>query len=94
MQTTLRIDDAIYREAKGEAAREGISLTRLVEGALRLRLRHPPAGRARLPTYDSGMRLPTGFDLPAAVREAEATYGRRLATKAAPRRRRDRRGAS
>lgn len=38
MQTTLRIDDAIYREAKAEAARLGITLTRFIEDALRQRI--------------------------------------------------------
>jgi hypothetical protein len=38
MQTTLRIQDDIYREAKAEAAREGISMTRFLESALRMRL--------------------------------------------------------
>ncbi len=38
MQTTLRIDDTIYRQAKAEAAREGITLTKFIEEALRLRL--------------------------------------------------------
>ncbi len=38
MQTTLRIDDQIYREAKAEAARGGITLTRFLEEALRLKL--------------------------------------------------------
>ena len=38
MQTTLRIDDRLYREAKAEAAREGVSLTRFLEEGLRLRL--------------------------------------------------------
>ncbi|MBO0722117.1 MAG: toxin-antitoxin system HicB family antitoxin [Blastocatellia bacterium] len=38
MQTTLRIEDEIYRKAKAEAAREGITLTRFIEEALRLRL--------------------------------------------------------
>ncbi len=38
MQTTLRIDDHLYREAKAEAAREGVSLTRFLEEGLRLRL--------------------------------------------------------
>jgi hypothetical protein len=38
MQTTLRIDDEIYREAKAEAAREGITLTKFIEEALCLRL--------------------------------------------------------
>lgn len=34
MQTTLRIDDAIHREAKAEAARVGMTLTRFIEEAL------------------------------------------------------------
>ncbi|MEI8037584.1 MAG: CopG family transcriptional regulator [Verrucomicrobiota bacterium] len=38
MQTTLRIDDRLYREAKAEAARAGLSLTRFLEEGLRLRL--------------------------------------------------------
>jgi hypothetical protein len=38
MQATLRIDDRLYREAKAEAAREGVSLTRFLEEGLRLRL--------------------------------------------------------
>jgi hypothetical protein len=38
MQTTLRIDDRLYREAKAEATREGVTLTRFLEEGLRLRL--------------------------------------------------------
>ena len=38
MQTTLRIDDKLYREAKAEAARAGITLTRFIEEALRQRI--------------------------------------------------------
>ena len=38
MQTTLRIDDATYREAKAEAARLGLTLTRFIEQALRQRI--------------------------------------------------------
>lgn len=38
MQTTLRIDDQLYREAKAEAARAGVSLTRFLEEGLRMRL--------------------------------------------------------
>jgi len=34
MQTTLRIDDTIHREAKAEAARAGMTLTRFIEVAL------------------------------------------------------------
>lgn len=42
MQTTLRIDDRLYREAKAEAARSGVSLTRFLEEGLRLRLEKKP----------------------------------------------------
>jgi len=35
MQTTLRIDDEIYREAKAEAARAGMTLTRYIQEALK-----------------------------------------------------------
>jgi len=35
MQTTLRINDDIYREAKAEAARSGMTLTRFIEEALK-----------------------------------------------------------
>jgi len=38
MQTTLRIDDETYREAKAEAARRGVTLTRFIEEALRQRI--------------------------------------------------------
>ena len=38
MQTTLRIDDQLYRAAKAEAAREGLTLTRFLEEGIRLRL--------------------------------------------------------
>ena len=39
MQTTLRINDKIYREAKAEAARAGITLTEFIEKALESELR-------------------------------------------------------
>lgn len=38
MQTTLRIDDEVYRDAKVQAAREGTTLTRFIEDALRERV--------------------------------------------------------
>ncbi len=34
MQTTLRINDEVYREAKAQAARRGVTLTKFIEGAL------------------------------------------------------------
>ena len=46
MQTTLRIDDQLYRRAKMEAAREGISLTKFLEDSIRKRLDQGPASAA------------------------------------------------
>ncbi|RIH84972.1 toxin-antitoxin system HicB family antitoxin [Calidithermus roseus] len=54
MQTTLRINDELYRKAKAEAARQGITLTQFLEEALRLRLQYRPGKPANLPTFDSG----------------------------------------
>jgi hypothetical protein len=54
MQTTLRIDDHLYREAKAEAARAGVSLTRFLEEGLRLRLEKkmtPPTATHVFRTY-------------------------------------------
>ena len=53
MQTTLRIDDQLYREAKAEAARAGVSLTRFLEEGLRLRLERKPP----LPTASHTFRV-------------------------------------
>lgn len=47
MQTTLRIDDNLYRNAKARAAREGVTLTRFLEEGLRMRLERPPAGASK-----------------------------------------------
>ena len=62
MQTTLRIDDDLYREAKAEAARQGVTLTRFLEDGLRLRLKKgSPAGSAapyRFHTYSKGEPFP------------------------------------
>lgn len=38
MKTTLNLDDRVLQKAKRRAAREGITLTRMVEDALRARL--------------------------------------------------------
>jgi hypothetical protein len=47
MQTTLRISDALYRQAKAKAASLGISLTQFLEEAVRAKLHEPPADRVR-----------------------------------------------
>ena len=38
MQTTLRLNDSVYREAKAEAARRGLTVTRFIEDALRAQI--------------------------------------------------------
>lgn len=45
MQTTLRINDEVYRDAKVQAAREGVTLTRWIEEALRERIARASAGK-------------------------------------------------
>ena len=58
MQTTLRIDDTTYREAKAEAARLGMTLTRFIEEALRQRIAgSPPADAARRRAIEERDRL-------------------------------------
>jgi antitoxin component of RelBE/YafQ-DinJ toxin-antitoxin module len=44
MQTTLRINDAIFREAKAKAARMGITLTRFIEVALQRQIEDADTG--------------------------------------------------
>jgi hypothetical protein len=62
MATTLRIDDRLYREAKAAAARQGVTITRFIEEALRLKLQSAAAVQARepivLPTYAAGTGFP------------------------------------
>lgn len=52
MQTTLRIDDDVYRRAKMKAGELGVSLTRFFEEAVEARLaglEAKPGGPIRLP---------------------------------------------
>jgi hypothetical protein len=74
MQTTLRIDGEIYRQAKAEAAREGITLTKFIEEALELRLRQAPAPATlgELPVFRGGPPLPPDFDLVKTIKEPKA----------------------
>ncbi len=44
MQTTLRLNDQVYRDAKAEAARLGVTLTQFIEDALEERIRHARNG--------------------------------------------------
>ncbi len=84
MQTTLRLDDEIFRRAKAEAAAKGISLTKLVEEAIQEHLDKPaPAPRRRrlrLPVSTSTGGLVPGFStLKEAVAAADLADDQRRA---------------
>jgi ribbon-helix-helix CopG family protein len=60
MKTTLLIDDAVMAQLKREAARQGRTMSELVETALRLLFRSPrstPRPLSKLPVFDSGGHL-------------------------------------
>jgi len=84
MQTTLRLDDEIFRQAKSQAAARGISLTRLVEEAIREHLAKPASRpsreRVRLPVSSASGGLTPGFStLEKAVAAADLADDRRRA---------------
>lgn len=56
MKTTLNIDDGVMIRLKQEAARRGVTMSELVETALRLLLQQKPkrAELKPLPTFYSG----------------------------------------
>jgi Arc/MetJ family transcription regulator len=59
MKTTLNIDDNVMAELKREAARQGVTMSEMVESALRLLLRsqHKRQKMTALPTFHSGGAL-------------------------------------
>jgi len=56
MKTTLNISDAVMKELRREAARQGRTMSELVEAALRCLLEKPPRNGKLppLPEFDSG----------------------------------------
>ena len=56
MKTTLNIDETVFRELKTEAARQGRTMSDLVESALRMLLRVPNESRELppLPCFSGG----------------------------------------
>ena len=87
MATTLRIDDQLYREAKAAAARQGITITRFIEDALRLKLRGASAVHARervaLPTYAAGAGFPYSLrELKALIQGSDGAANRTRARSA------------
>jgi hypothetical protein len=76
MQTTLRLNDELYREAKARAAAQGTSLTRFLEDAIRERLQEPVESprnrRLSLPVSTAtGGLIPGFFTLEEAVEAAD-----------------------
>ncbi len=65
MRTTLRLDGEIVRQAKSQAAARGISLTKLVEEAIREHLAKPTSQlsrrHVRLPVSTASGGLAPGF---------------------------------
>ena len=66
MKTTLNLRDDLVIRAKATAAREGTTLTKLIEEGLAIRLRPPSAQRAgrvaKLPVSKKGGGLLPGID--------------------------------
>ena len=60
MRTTIRLEDALLREAKARAALQGSSLNEFIEEAVRTALLRTPAPRAAppLPVVGGGARRP------------------------------------
>ena len=65
MKTTLNIHDALLSEAKALAARQQLTLTRLIEEGLRMRLRaaqgSPAVERRPMPVFDGNSGLAAGL---------------------------------
>jgi hypothetical protein len=59
MKTTLNINDTVMTELKREAARQGRTMSEMVETALRMLLRSRPkrGGLPELPTFHGGGEL-------------------------------------
>ncbi|HLX09463.1 MAG TPA: ribbon-helix-helix protein, CopG family [Thermoanaerobaculia bacterium] len=82
MQTTLRLDDELYRQAKAQAATLGISVTRFLEDAIREHLEtsapRPRDRRLTLPVSTAAGGLAPGFStLDEAVAAADLAADRR-----------------
>lgn len=76
MRTTITLDDRLLAQLKKRAAESGTSVSRLIEQAIRLLIRTPPAGRRRdrfeLITFGKGGRFSTqNIDKTSALLEAD-----------------------
>ena len=72
MKTTLNLNDQVLRKAKNRAARDGITLTRFVEDALRARL---AAARDKTPPFRLRLETVTGNRPPSVdISDRDALY--------------------
>ena len=72
MRTTLNLDDALIRAAKRQAVERGVTLTKVIEDALRAELTPPASGREafRLDLPVGHGRRPPAVD----IADREALY--------------------
>ena len=81
MRTTVRLDDRLLEQAKKEAARQGKTLTSLIDQALRQVLaqsgHRPPKKRVRLPVSHAGGGTLPGVDLNDSASLLDIMEGRR-----------------
>jgi hypothetical protein len=65
VRTTIRLDDALLREAKARAARAGRSLNEFIEDAVRIAVRKVPRGTMPppIPVLKGGNGLRPGVSL-------------------------------
>jgi hypothetical protein len=65
MRTTIRLDDALLREAKATAARAGRSLNDFIADAVRLAVRSPVRSVSipEIPVFQGGRGLRAGVSL-------------------------------
>ena len=72
MKTPLNLNDQILRHAKGQAAQDGITLTKFVEDALREKLMED---RHRRPAFKLRMRTVRGYAPPSIdISDRDALY--------------------
>lgn len=72
MKTTLNLNDQILRQAKGQAAQDGITLTKFVEDALREKLME---GHHRRPAFRLRLRTVRGYAPPSVdISDRDALY--------------------
>ena len=81
MRTTVRLDDSLLEQAKREAARQGTTLTALIERGLRLVLARPEKRtrrrRVEVPVCREGGGTLPGVDLDDSAALLDIIEGRR-----------------